>query len=119
MKKTILAGVAALFLATGAANATGPDNCAVVVKTRDGFLNVRAAPTMKSKIIARINPADIVHDDAYEDATETDYKGWTHIDRVFRSSGDVKWEKLRGWVGTRFLEPVSYGTCFNTDDVTR
>src|SRR5262249_51547347 len=67
MKKALLTSIAALFLATGAAHATGPDNCAVVVKTRDGFLNVRAAPTMKSKIVARINPADIVHDDAYED----------------------------------------------------
>jgi len=66
-RKLLMTGVAALFLATGAAHATGPDNCAVVVKTRDGFLNVRAAPTMKSKIVARINPADIVHDDAYED----------------------------------------------------
>jgi len=108
-------GVAALFLATGAAHATGPDNCAVVVKTRDGFLNVRAAPTMKSKIVARINPADIVHDDAYEDTIlefdESYYEGWTHINRVLRSSGDKKWQKLRGWVGTRFLKFISYSTC--------
>jgi hypothetical protein len=113
MKKLLLSGCAALFLATGAAHATGPDNCAVVVKTRDDFLNVRAAPTMKSKIIARVNPADIVHDDAYDsDELEGNYyEGWTHIDRVFRSSGDKKWQKLRGWVGTKYLKFISYSTC--------
>jgi hypothetical protein len=45
MKKLLLTGIAALFLATGAAHATGADECAIVKKTRDGFLNVRAAPT--------------------------------------------------------------------------
>jgi hypothetical protein len=53
MKKLLLTSIAALFLVTGAALATGPDNCAVVSKTPDGFLNVREAPTMKSKIIAK------------------------------------------------------------------
>jgi hypothetical protein len=56
--------IAALLLATGIAAATGPDNCAVVSKTPDGFLNVREAPTMKSKIIAKIHPADLVYADA-------------------------------------------------------
>jgi hypothetical protein len=119
MKKPLPTGIVALFLATGTAHATGPDNCAVVVKTRDGFLNVRAAPTMKSKIVARINPADIVHDDAYEDTIlefdESYYEGWTHINRVLRSSGDKKWQKLRGWVGTRFLKFISYSTCNDSD----
>jgi hypothetical protein len=65
MCKLILIMAAALFLATRAAHATGPDNCAVS-KTPDGFLNVREAPTMKSKIIAKIHPADLVYADAYE-----------------------------------------------------
>jgi hypothetical protein len=60
MKKILLAGIAALFLAGGTAHATGPDDCAVVVQTRDGFLNVREAPTMKSKIIAKLYPMDMV-----------------------------------------------------------
>ena len=117
IRAALIAGCAALFLATGTAHATGPDNCAIVVKIRDGFLNVRAAPTMKSKIVARINPADIVHDDAYEsDELEGSYyEGWTHIDRVFRSSGDKKWQKLRGWVGTRFLKFISYSTCHDSN----
>jgi len=56
--KLFLTSIATLFLATGAAHATGPDDCAVVVQTRDGFLNVREAPTMKSKIIAKLHPMD-------------------------------------------------------------
>ena len=114
MKTLFLTSIAALLLATGAAHATGADECAIVKKTRDGFLNVRAAPTMKSKIIARINPADIVHDDDYmgpELEDSNDYKGWSHIDRVLRSSGDRKWQKLRGWVGARFLKYISYSIC--------
>ena len=117
IRAALIAGCAALFLATGTAHATGPDNCAIVVKIRDGFLNVRAAPTMKSKIIARVNPADIVHDDAYDSDELEDnyYEGWTHIDRVFRSSGDRQWQKLRGWVGTRFLKFISYSTCHDSN----
>jgi hypothetical protein len=119
MKKFLLASVAALFLATGTAHATGPDECAIVLKTRDGFLNIREAPTMKSKIIAKISPADIVHDDAYEtligEFDNPHYEGWTHIDRVLRSSGDKKWQKLRGWVGTRFLKFISYSTCHDSN----
>jgi hypothetical protein len=79
---------------------------------------VRAAPTMKSKIIARVNPADVVHDDYYLgfDLEDSDvYKGlnksWTHIDRVLRSSGDKKWQELRGWVAARFLEYFTYSDC--------
>jgi hypothetical protein len=70
MKKTLLPSVAVLFLATGTAYSTGPDDCTVVVQTRDGFLNVREAPTMKSKIIAKLHPMDMVWADAYECITE-------------------------------------------------
>src|SRR6516164_1406607 len=117
IRAALIAGCSALVLATGTAHETGPDNCSIVVKIRDGFLNVRAAPTMKSKIIARVNPADIVHDDAYDSDELEDnyYEGWTHIDRVFRSSGDRQWQKLRGWVGTRFLKFISYSTCHDSN----
>ena len=84
-----------------------------------GWFSKRACSTNNEilKIIARVNPADIVHDDAYEsDELEGSYyEGWTHIDRVFRSSGDKKWQKLRGWVGTRFLKFISYSTCHDSN----
>jgi hypothetical protein len=115
MCKLILIMAAALFLTTGAAHATGPDNCAVVSKTPDGFLNVREAPTMKSKIIAKIHPADVVYADAYECGITDgcDIKNWTHIASVLRSSGPNKPQALRGWVATKFLEwlPERYSNC--------
>jgi hypothetical protein len=80
MKNLLLAGIAALSLATGTAHATGPDDCAVVVQIRDGFLNVLEAPTMKSKIIAKLHPMDMVWADAYECIIEKcEVKGWRHI----------------------------------------
>ncbi len=115
MKKLLLASIAALFLATGTAHATGPDYCAVVSKTPDGFLNVRKAPTMKSEIIAKIHPGDLVHADAYECSITDDceIKNWTHIASVSRSSGPNKPQALRGWVGTKFLKgrPSQYSNC--------
>jgi hypothetical protein len=115
MKKLFLTGIAVLFLATGTAHATGPDNCAVVSKTPDGFLNVREAPTMKSKIIAKIHPADLVYADAYECGItdDCDIKNWTHIASVLRSSGPNKPQALRGWVATKFLKwrPERYSNC--------
>ena len=63
MKKLLLAGVAALFLATGTAQheahalADGPA-CAMVRRTPDGFLNLREAFSMSGKIIAKLRPGD-------------------------------------------------------------
>src|SRR5262245_62503709 len=114
MKKALLAGVAALAITTSA-SATGPDGCFYVSKTREGFLNVREAPTMKAKIITKLHPADIVYADAYE-CQLTDNCGidtWTHIGRVWRSSGDGKPQVLRGWVGSRFLKYTHLSSCFD------
>jgi hypothetical protein len=65
MKRLFLIAAALLAL-TSVTSATGPDDCAVVSKTPDGFLNVRKAPTMKSEIIVKIHPGDLVYADAYE-----------------------------------------------------
>jgi hypothetical protein len=63
MKKLFLTGIAALFLATGVAHATS-DGCAVVLRTPDGFLNLRAEPSMKARIVARLKPGEILYDDS-------------------------------------------------------
>ena len=56
MKKVLLAGIAALsVLSASAAHATD-NECAVVLKTSDGFLAVREKPTVKSKIVATLGP---------------------------------------------------------------
>jgi len=65
-KKKTLPGIAALFLATGAAQheayalADGPA-CAMVRRTPDGFLNLRANFGMSSKVIAKLRPGDLLY----------------------------------------------------------
>jgi hypothetical protein len=99
MKKTFLTGIAALFLATGTAHATA-DGCAVVLKTPDGFLNMRAEPRMGSRILKRLKPGEIVG---------TDIRGGDeyHWERVFPGST----YKNRGWVYRRYIVDVD---CENT-----
>ena len=58
MKKALLASVAALLLATGAAHADA--QCAVVLKTPDGFLAMREKPTVQSKMIAKLLQGDFL-----------------------------------------------------------
>jgi glutamine phosphoribosylpyrophosphate amidotransferase len=57
MKHALL--IAAVAASVSTANAM-VNNCAVVLKTPDGFLNVRDAPGMKSTVIGRLNPGDLV-----------------------------------------------------------
>jgi hypothetical protein len=54
-----LALLAALLIAPNSANATA-DGCAVVLRTPDGFLNLRKAPMMGSKIVARLKPGELI-----------------------------------------------------------
>ena len=112
MKRLLISALMLSILTTGT-KATGPDGCAVVSEPPDGFLNVRKAPTTKSKIITKIHPADLVYIDAYEcqftDACEID--NWIHIANVLRSSGDGKPQALRGWIGKRFIKFIPYGRC--------
>src|SRR5262245_52358944 len=96
MKKAILSGIAATFLATGTAHATA-DGCAVVLRTPDGFLNVRSAPTMKARIIAQTKPGDILYIDDVGGG-----EGWTHVTGVHRLDAPLWTPKsahyTKGWV---------------------
>ena len=98
MKKALLTGVTALFLATGTAHAT-LDGCAVVLRTPDGFLNVRAAPKMGARIIARLKPGSFIYDDSKSDGTL-----WMHITAIPRGSSEIR--PISGWVGRRFIVPI-------------
>jgi hypothetical protein len=51
----LLTGIAALFLATGAAHATA-DFCIVVTESPDGFVALREGPGTQFKIIAKLKP---------------------------------------------------------------
>ena len=71
MKKLLLAGCAALFLATGAAQheayalADGPA-CAMMRRTPDGFLNLRKDFSMSGKVIEKLRPGDRLYVTATE-----------------------------------------------------
>jgi len=131
MRKTLLTGIAALFLATGAAHATA-DGCAVVLRTPDGFLNLRKDPSMRARIVARLKPGQIIYIDdlACYPMSHCDNKGeWTHVTDIpaarecgvkylgDRLENQLDYERclkragLRdyqngGWVGTRFIVSV-------------
>jgi hypothetical protein len=102
MKKLLLSSIAALFLATGTAHATW-DVCRVVLRTPDGFLNVREKPTMRSKVIARLKPGQWFRGSNSNEG----HSGWTQIEFI----GDQEifvGKRLfpKGWVGSRFVVEV-------------
>jgi hypothetical protein len=110
MKKLFLSGIAALFLATGAAHATA-DGCAVVLKTSDGFLNLRKDPSMKARIIARLKPGAIIYitDLACPPLSHCDNKGeWTHVSDVPASR-----ECAEKYAGDRLENQLDYERCLN------
>src|SRR5262249_10265488 len=97
MKKLLLTGIAALFQATGAAHAT-EDGCAVVLKTPDGFLNVRAKPRMGSRILKRFKPGEIIGTDTAGGGGD-----WVH---VYVAPRPRPQNPLWGWVYHRFIIDV-------------
>jgi len=97
MKKLLLAGIATLFLATGAAHATA-DGCAVVLKTPDGFLNVRAKPNGRSRILKRLKPGEIVGTDSVDGTLL-----WERVYDVFPGKPYPNY----GWVRNRFIIDVN------------
>src|SRR5262245_3192471 len=88
MKKTLLTGIATLFLATGTtqheayALADGP-GCAMVRQTPDGFLNLRKDFSMSGKIIAKLRPGDLVYVNVTELGIMT-LGDWVKVDGVWR-----------------------------------
>jgi uncharacterized protein YgiM (DUF1202 family) len=92
MKRLFLIATALLAL-TSIANAYA-DGCAVVLRTPDGFLNLRKAPKMGSKILARLKPGQEI-----TVAGETMAMEWALV-----SIGDRK--ITNGWASTRFLRSV-------------
>ena len=92
MKRLFLIATALLALTSGA-NAYA-DGCAVVLRTPDGFLNLRKAPKMGSKIVGRLKPGELI-----TIAGETMVTKWALV-----SIGDRK--ITNGWASTRYLKSV-------------
>jgi len=69
------------------------DGCAVVLKTPDGFLNLRDRPMMRSKIITRLKPGQ------WLGIGKSEVDGWTMITSI----GD---RDVQGWVNSRFIVSI-------------
>jgi hypothetical protein len=108
MARWFIAGVAALFLATGAAQheayalADGPA-CAMVRRTPDGFLNLRKDFSMSGKVIEKLRPGDRLYVTATELGVNT-LGDWVQVDGVWRLDGnDISKPWHSGWVARRFI----------------
>ena len=67
------------------------ENCVLVMDTPDGFLAVRKEPTVRSALVKKAIPGDIIY---------TDTSGiWTHV-----FSDDHGWD---GWVIAKYVEHVT------------
>jgi hypothetical protein len=88
--RALLAGVAVLFLATGTAHATA-DGCAVVKRTPDGFLNMRSAPMMGAKIIAKLKPGNRLNIDSA-----------TCVSKGTSTICNTDWVRVLGFHGIKF-----------------
>jgi hypothetical protein len=110
MTKTTIAAAMLLALTTPSSPIWAyADGCAVVLKTPDGFLNLREAPMMGSKVIARLKPGDklsISGQMCEERGTRSicnESTDWTRVDSVERLDGKPGKPLHKGWVGKKFL----------------
>jgi uncharacterized protein YraI len=99
----ILALVIAVFLVLSIQNAESTaDGCAVVLKTPDGFLNLRKGPGIQYPTIAQLKSGDILYVDDRLPCYETDCAtnhNWLHV------TGTPKHPlTLDGWVSLKFVE---------------
>jgi hypothetical protein len=99
-----LAGVAALFLAIGAAHAD--DTCYEVLRTPDNFLAMRGEPTAKSKMIGALREGDIVKDldvGWNKDGTKPKFREkWM---KVVTIDEHAKWN-YAGWVYKKYIKEI-------------
>jgi hypothetical protein len=94
-----LATTVALWMATQA-HAT-EDGCAVVLRTPDGFLNVREKPNARSRILKRLKPGEIILTDNARREESAPYR-WDHVYVSQIAPGRPLW----GWVRNKFIADV-------------
>jgi Bacterial SH3 domain len=88
------------------------DGCAVVLKTPDGFLNLRKAPTAQSEVIAKLKQGDFLYVDTARCETrgdlsicdKSDRPQWTHVTSVRRIDGKNLETPTRGWVSDQYVQ---------------
>ncbi|UPK03075.1 SH3 domain-containing protein [Bradyrhizobium sp. 170] len=105
----IWCGLLMLVMAPLTATATA-DGCAVVLKTPDGFLALRKAPTANAEIVARLKEGEKLDVDTAQCETRADLsicgKGtrWTHVTSIPRLDGKQSATPTRGWVSDRYIK---------------
>ena len=75
------------------------DFCAVVLKSHDGFVALRARPTTHSVINVKLRRGDFLYADTLGDYQQ--HKRWTHITSVGHETAG----KFRhGWISSRYVQ---------------
>jgi hypothetical protein len=106
MRKILLVGIAALFMATGTAHASSSLTCAEIV-TRiitDGHAPIRAPVDLyvkpRGKIRGKIEGGGILY--LTDDPSVQLFKGWKLIEGM---EGDLAGDTY-GWVAAKYLKPI-------------
>ena len=102
MKTLLLVGVLSLASIQAHALADGP-SCAVVKRTPDGFLNLRAV--FNGPIIAKLRPGDLLYVMGSEVGIST-LGDWAQIYGVLRLDGSKPRQDGAGWVARRFIREI-------------
>jgi hypothetical protein len=88
------------------------DGCAVVLKTPDGFLNLRKAPTVQSEVITKLKQGDFLYVDTARCETRGDLSicdeksptQWTHVTSIRRIDGKNPPSFTQGWVSDQYVQ---------------
>jgi len=106
MKKFLIALAMTVALVATQAHATA-DGCSVVLRTPDGFLNVRAKPNARSRILKRLKPGEIIlTDTARREDSGPPYR-WDHTYVSQIAPGRPLW----GWVRNRYIVNLDADRC--------
>src|SRR5262245_50986564 len=103
MNKMLLAG-AALLAMSMSTHAT-ESYCAVVLKTRDGWLNLRDGPGTNFKVVTKLYEGDLIDVNTVECIELSGGKmacgkhEWTFVFHVPRIGGDIG-----GWVRNKYIQ---------------
>ena len=82
------------------------EGCAVVVKTPDGFLNIRQTPSSNGRVLGQATPGDVV---AIVGDTKGEPSGrWSYLTRSFEVIGNkiINERNISGWASTRYLSVI-------------
>ena len=74
------------------------DDCAVVLKTPDGFLALRENPTAKSRLKVKLTQGDFLYTEKCDNPVCGGRKGWTHVQQPVDAEYNV------GWVYNKYIQ---------------